>query len=91
MTNGKPSEVKRDSDFSVTVVFPSCRLASEFEREMQLRALSVCAECDALYKVECDLRAARVALHNMEAAAKRYKLKLEELRRAIKEASDVSH
>lgn len=87
MTNGnsaaKPSEVKRESDFSVTVVFPSCRLASEFEREMQSRALSVCAECD--------LRAARVALHNMEAAAKRYKLKLEELRRAIKEASDVSH
>jgi hypothetical protein len=29
-----PREVKRDSDFSVTVVFASCRLASEFERQM---------------------------------------------------------
>lgn len=38
MTNGKPSEVKRDSDFSVTVVFPSCRLASKFEREMKARS-----------------------------------------------------
>jgi hypothetical protein len=30
----KPRWVKRDSDFSVTVVFASCRLASEFERQM---------------------------------------------------------
>jgi hypothetical protein len=30
----KPREVKRDSDFSVTVVFSSCRLASEFQRQM---------------------------------------------------------
>lgn len=30
----KPREVKRDSDFSVIVVFSSCRLASEFERQM---------------------------------------------------------
>lgn len=29
-----PREVKRDSDFSVTVVFASCRLASEFESQM---------------------------------------------------------